>query len=205
MPILSSFAGVAARGLGWSAASGQEPGAMILVTPTSVVGLGAGSSATINTNGSVDFSTVYSISLNGVFTSDYENYVISCRTSCTANAEVFFRMRAAGTDNATTTYLTQYLLADGTSVSGSRITGSDAGRCSYFSSAQRNGFDARIYRPQLAQPTALRSVSASGLNNAYIRDYAMTHSVSTSYDGFTMWVSGATRFTGQIAVYGLKG
>jgi hypothetical protein len=60
-----------------------------------------------------------------------------------------------------------------------------------------------FYGPYLAQPTAIRHVSASALSSADIYDEASTHSVSAAYDGFTYTMSSST-FSGRVAVYGMR-
>jgi hypothetical protein len=171
-----------------------------LITPTSIVVTGSGSSATINAGGSVTFTTAATLSLNGVFTSDYDNYVIDMRGSGTTEANTQIRLRLAGTDSSTG-YTYQQLFADATSVTGSRFT-STAPFSGYISAVQRSGDNIYIYGPALAQPTAGRNVNAAGRSSAAIVDYAWTHSVSTAYDGLTLFPQAGSS-TGLIKVYGL--
>jgi hypothetical protein len=174
-----------------------------LITPTSIVVTGAGSSATINAGGSVTFATAATLSLNGVFTSAYDNYVIDMRhvgSSGTATT-IDMRFRASGTDASGSNYTRQFIFAGGTTISGDRAT-STLARIGSIVSTQRSGHTLFAYGPALAQPTAARAVSVEGTDNARILDCAFTHSVSTAYDGFTLIpVSGS--FTGLIKVYGL--
>ena len=172
-----------------------------LITPSSVAVTGAGSSATINAGGSVTFSTAATLSLNGVFSSTYDNYMIAMRGVETTNNNVSIRMRATGTDATGTDYVYQQLFASSTTVSGQRQTAQSGAWTSYLATAQRSGNTIYVYGPNLAQPTAGRLVNAAGLSNAAIVDYAWTHSLSTAYDGFTLF--GMTSATGLIKVYGL--
>ena len=181
--------------------------ALELVRPSSVVAAGSGSSASIVGLGSVDFSACTAVSLNGVFSAEYDNYMIVFRgVSNTDGIGYFIRMRNAGTDDSTTnSYTTQRLLADGTTVSGFRETGNFAATGAVDNS-QRAGTVIYLYGPNLTQPTAGRSVVADGYLNAYLVDRAFTHNQSTSYDGCTFLVDGAGRtFEGNFAVYGLRG
>ena len=51
------------------------------------------------------FSAVASVSLDNVFTSDYDNYKVIINITSTGGSGVFYmRMRAVGTDNTTTDY-----------------------------------------------------------------------------------------------------
>jgi len=174
-----------------------------LITPTSTAKTGTGSTATINTNGSVTFSSCETLSLNGVFSADYDNYMIVARHSTTADYAWRIRFRASGTDNSTAnSYVFQYLFGDSTSVSGARTT-TNYGQVSARGNTQRAGFVASIYGPNLAQPTAYRSVIADDYLSAAVTDYAGTHNQSTSYDGIT-FIASAGSFTGLVAVYGMR-
>lgn len=176
---------------------------LILIKPTSVDTSGTGASATISTNGSVTFSACTALALNGVFTADYDNYLIVMRGDASVAANVGFRFRLAGTNNQTaSSYVFQELEATGTSIAGGRITG-DIGRFCAFNATQENGAIIQIYGPFLAQPTAWRGVTANDSSSARIDDYGGTHNQSTSYDGFTMIPSSGS-FSGRVAVYGMR-
>ena len=175
---------------------------LILITPTSVDKTGTGSTATVSANGSVEFSACATLSLNGVFSADYDNYMIVARTQTNDNWAIQCRMRLSGTDNtAASSYVTQYWSAGSTTVSAARVTDT-FGYIGARGNTQRAGFVATIYGPYLAQPTALRSTVADDASSATVTDYAFTHNVSTAYDGFTMYVTGTV--SGRVAVYGMR-
>jgi len=171
-----------------------------LITPTSIVVTGSGSSATINAGGSVTFTTAATLSLNGVFTSAYDNYMVVVQCLATVAAAIRIRWRLAGTDATGSNYVQQSLQSNGTAVTGSRSTNnfSDFGSIS----TNRQGQTVYVYGPALAQPTVLRGVDAGAQSAAFIYDVASTHSLSTAYDGFTVFPNGGT-LTGLIKVYGL--
>ena len=73
-----------------------------------------------------------------------------------------------------------------------------------MSSSQRGGDTIYVYGPALAQPTASRNVNAGAQSNAYIGDRAAIHSLSTAYDGLTLFPASGT-FDGLVSVYGLVG
>jgi hypothetical protein len=176
--------------------------AMELVTPSSIAF--SGTSASIVGSGSVDFSAVSSLSLNGVFSADYDNYMVSIRYSGTnAGTSVLARLRTSGSDSSTG-YTRQYIIANGTSVSAARETSANEARVGVSSSTQRSGSAVHIYGPFLGQPTAFRDVTIYGSSSGTLWDNASTHSVSTSYDGLTIFVLSGD-FTGNVAVYGLRG
>lgn len=175
---------------------------MILITPSSVVATGAGSSATINSTGSVTFATCATLSLNGVFSSVFDNYIISWRGVEGGINNIRGRLRSAGTDNSTAnSYVLQYVQADGTTISGGRVTTNWASL--NVGATVRGGFVAYIYGPNLPQPTAIRTATADGANSARISDFASTHNQSNSYDGFTFLIESGSS-SGLVAVYGLR-
>lgn len=192
------------RSLGFFASSGAraKPG-MVLLTPTSIAH--SGTSASIGANGQVTFTAVTSLSLNGVFSATYDNYVMNFRCSVASGLiDLNFRYRTAGTDDSGNNYTRQFLDATGTTVSAGRTSSANVGRVGAVDAAQRNGYEWQIYGPFLAQPTASRGFGASSYTNAYIAEFAVTHSLSTSYDGFTLLPS-ASSITGALQVYGVRG
>ena len=185
--------------------AGEELGGMVLLTPSSIAY--TGTSASIGANGSVTFTAVSSLSLNGVFSADYDNYMIVCQNlrGGTAVDIIYARLRASGTDNSTAgSYTYQYLYASSTTVGAARVSATE-GIWYASGGVQRSGFTSYLYGPYLAQPTAIRSVGASGQNNAYIEDEAFTHNQSTAYDGFSMFMGAGTTLTGLVSVFGLVG
>jgi len=173
-----------------------------LITPTSVAKTGASSTATINAGGSVTFALCATLSLNGVFTSTYDNYIIDIRCVDDGTKQLRIRMRLAGTDNSTaSSYVDQRLRASSTSVSGTRTTANIANIFDN-SATQRSGLQLFMYGPGLAQPTAGRTVTAGGTSSAEISDHAWTHNQSTAYDGCSLIMASGT-FSGLVKVYGL--
>ena len=181
----------------------EELGGMVLLTPSSIAY--SGTSATIGANGSVEFSACSSLSLNGVFSADYDNYMVAMWHSLAVGGDaLFLRMRLSGTDNSTaSSYVYQKLEAYSTTVAGSRTTSNQA-VCSTSNDSQRHGLSLSMFGPYLAQPTAWRSVTVSGSAGAQINDYAGTHNQSTSYDGVTLY-PGSINISGLVSVYGLVG
>lgn len=206
MPVVGTKANAGAFGLGWSAVlPGEELGGMVLLTPTSVDITGGGSeTATIGANGSVEFSACATLSLNGVFSADYDNYMVGIRSSSSTTA-TYFRLRSSGTDesSASNYYTSQYLIVSSTSVLGGRSSQNYA-RIGANGGTLKSGDNVNIYGPYLAQPTAWRNTNVSASSGGYIEDWANTHSQSLSYDGFTFYPSSGT-FDGLVSVYGLVG
>lgn len=181
----------------WTAGEPAE-----LIKPTSIAN--SGGTASVGTNGQVTFSGVTSLSLNGVFSADFDNYVVSIRhVTSSLGPNIGVRLRASGSDDAGTNYSRQYVGADSTTILVARETSQNIAKILVGASAQRSGEFFSLYGPYLAQPTAMRVDSANGYANAYIRNAVATHSLSTSYDGFTL-IPETGDFTGALQVYGIR-
>jgi hypothetical protein len=174
---------------------------LVVMTPSSIAY--SGTSASINADGSVVFSACTSLSLNGVFTGDYDNYMVTMRAVGNTPSDARLRMRVSGTDNSTaSSYVMQYLEGSGTSVAGARST-TDSAAVFTTSNTQRDGMLLYIFGPYLSQPTAMRTAGVMGYQNAYIQDKAATHNQSTSYDGFTLFHN-SNNMTGLLTVFGFN-
>jgi hypothetical protein len=175
---------------------------MVLLTPTSIAY--TGTSATVGTNGSVEFTACTALRLNGVFSADYDNYMIVMREkNASGTNQILYRYASGGSDTATTTYTAQELYADSTSVTGYRGT-SQTSLLSVVGYTTEGGFILNVYGPYLAQPTASRGVSCDTRGGALITDVAGTQSGSTSFDGINFFVNAST-ISGLVSVYGLVG
>lgn len=175
-------------------------GMLVSMKPTSVDH--SGTSASVNNNGGVDFSAVTSLSLNGVFTSDYDNYVLVMDHVGSGSIQIASRLRLSGSDASGSDYVFQQIVADGGTRSGERATSQNKIRISPTQTT-RGGLHLHLYGPSLAQPTAFRSVTIEGFTGARIFDYAATHSLSTAYDGITIYPESGN-ITGNVAVFGYR-
>ena len=177
---------------------------LILLTPTSIAY--TGTSATISANGSVSLTACSVLSLNGVFSVDYDNYLIVARgkiNGAVAGQTWRYRLRASGTDNSTaSSYTAQYLYADATTVLGNRFSNNFAQIIGAYD-GNEVGFVCHFYGPYLTQPTAVRPVGVNSKSGAGIYEFPSTHNQSTSYDGLT-FTTDATSLSGRVAVYGMR-
>jgi len=181
---------------------------LVVMKPTSIASTGTGNSSSIGANGKVTFSSCATLSLNGVFTSSYDNYMISIRSVAGSSGAYNFhsRLRASGSDATGSNYTHQALYASGNTFSAGRATqtwlrfGEIAGTTLY------NGQTIYLFGPNLAQETAWRSVDANAEASAAIYDLAGNHSLTTQYDGITFAVDFATPVlaTGIVTVYGFN-
>jgi hypothetical protein len=176
---------------------------MVIMRPTSIVVAGGGTeTASIRAAGGVEFANATSLSLNGVFTSGYDDYMIVIRYVGSTSSAATLRLRASGSDNSTaSSYVRQILAADNTTITALRFTDNYGGGPETNATA-RSGATIYMYGPELLQPTAWRFTSVVGASSAKLTDVATTHNQSTSYDGLSFICASGT-FTGLVTVYGL--
>lgn len=172
-----------------------------LIVPSSV-SAGTGT-ATVSASGKVTFTAADNVSVNDCFNADYDNYlVVMWNVGSATNNSLNFRLRVSATDASGSDYVNQILSASSTTVSGVRGTTNrtNSGTVSTLPS----GLHLYWYGPYLVQPTAHRTVDAGATSSAIIRDVAGTHSLSTSYTGFTFFQTATQTLTGALCVYGLS-
>ena len=192
-----------ASGTTWySVAPPSSTPGLAIATPTSIAN--SGGSASLS-GGQITFTAVNSLSLNGVFTSTFQNYRILLRPTAVSGTDVIisFRLRTAGTDSATS-----YGVQKTESTSGSTTSSGAAatsGRLLFTTTTYGNyaATNPDIYGPQLAIPTLYNYMSTylDSSGNKYVEMLGGSHHVSTSYDGITLLISSGT-MTGTLRVYG---
>jgi len=178
---------------------------LILLTPTSIAYTGGSSTATISANGSVAFSACATLSLNGVFTSDYDNYLLIMRTILDGSGAQDKALYMDFPPYTSSTFTVQLLSAASTTVSGSRSTSQTefvVGRID--DAGLYSGSINYLYGPYLAQPTAHRLADASTGGSASIYDRAGTESSNTQHQNCRLYVSGLAPISGRVAVYGMR-
>ena len=171
-----------------------------MVVPTSVaVGSGSGS---VDANGAVTFSGASSVSLNGCFTSAYQNYRIVINAKHASDADLTFRVRASGTDlsSASSYYEGRYYVGETSSLT----AGSNNASLGTSWTLNRIGTWAGHIVMDIANPQATDVTTASTIvSGAYFQVLGQSLNNNTiSYDGFTVLSGGSA--TGTIRVYGYK-
>lgn len=182
--------------------AGSKPG-NVLLSPSSVTY--SGTSASITGNGQVVFTSVLSVSVNGIFSADFDTYMISARLSGAGQTNIYARLRASGVDDTGTNYLFQSLNSYNSTYDGARSSASSAEIFQTYGSL-RSGNTAFVYRPAIADTTSWRSVSAGDFQSGgNVRDIAATHALDTAYDGMTFFDVNVTNpITGALQVYGVR-
>ena len=202
MPLITSKANGGSFGYGWSSpAVSEELGGMVLVAPTSIDY--SGTSASIGTNGSVEFTAVTSLTLNGVFSADYENYVLDVAMLSSSNYVAQMQLVDSGGVADGTDYSTALATVSG-SILGASATQTNTTGFLILPDTTWSWSKVDVYSPYLERATAFRSVSVNGKNTVNIYDYACHHALYNSYDGIKV-TPAVGEATGSISVYGLVG
>lgn len=190
----------------WATVTIPEPG-LTQIVPTSIV-KGASGSASVSTGGAVTFTGTESISLNGCFSSTYQNYRVIVNLSAVSNlgTNIFFRFRASGTDN-TSNYAWGELFArdNGTSfATGNTNTGVSSAWQIIYSYGVETATSIDFYSPQEARKTLGSFIGWGGDSSTW---YSImgggVHNTTNQFDGLTIYPSSGT-IGGSIRVYGYK-
>jgi len=175
---------------------------LVLVKPSSVV------NGTDNGKGTVSFSAASSVSLNNVFSSTYDNYriMITISTSSNNDGNQFIRMRNAGSDKSTNTYVYSSWIKAG---SGSDLSFTSSTNSYVKLGAQDNvekggqSYCIDIVSPFLSQFTRM-NCNVTMQNDAGAWAGGVVSGLqfeNTSFDGFTWHTENGT-ITGTVSVYG---
>lgn len=176
---------------------------LVLMKPSSVV------NGTDNGKGTVSFSGISSVSLNGVFNSTYTNYRLLVNlTSVTADNDSFVRLRASGSDNTASVYggAIWYINSAGSSGSASQGATGSYWATQYMGTTHTAGeFIMDILNPFEARQTGATGHqirhNSSTTGDVEERLASYVHGASTSFDSLT-YGRASGNMTGTISVYG---
>jgi hypothetical protein len=151
------------------------------------------------------FSAVASQSIDSVFTSTYENYVIVFDAIGSTNAYWNWNLRAAGADTGGSNYQQQRTRFQATSLNTARDSNT-----TYIGLSAVDHLEVHstitIYRPQIANKTFGYSETTSIEQSSYTSPYTMITSgllnASTQCDGWKIAPNTGT-MTGTIRIYGI--
>lgn len=173
-------------------------GGLAPATPTSIANSGGSASLSGNT---VTFTGVSSVSLNGCFTGDYDNYALIVGGAGSTTLNFTLRLRVSGTDSSAN-YDFQRMNINNTTVTGARSTG-QAQWILGETGTDRQGFQAQLFGPAIAVQTVATFDNVRRSGGLAIEKWAATHAVSTAYDGFSL-IASTGNMTGTVSVYGFK-
>ena len=173
---------------------------MDLITPTSV----AGSGVTLS-GGQVTFTAATAITVNGVFTATYDNYMIVSRLKSASNDQLQGRFVLSGTA-AATNYQSQYVESYSTTTVSTAYGVSTYMSIGQVGASFNNLLTATVSGPALASDTALISQCAYMQSAGALRGYQGwgVHTTATAYDGFFMKTNADQALTGTLRIYGLR-
>ena len=177
------------------------------IYPTSTT-VGSGSAST-NAIGTVTFTGVSSISLNGVFTSAYTNYrvLFNILSSTGTGGSVGIRLRNAGTDRNGTNYGTsgiQMNTAGSNSAYNAVTTFFDSGYL-YIATSAYNSGTLEVKNPVASTIKTTMQCVQNGVTSAGVVASWVTNCLydfADTNDGISILPTGAATITGTITVYG---
>ena len=173
---------------------------MDLITPTSVAGTGVTLSG-----GQVVFSASTTVSVNGCFTSAYDNYLVLIDTSAASAAAInSIRLRLAGSD-AATAYFSGLVYANYAADTGAFL-GSTLGTTGFaglYMDTSGGAAVVNIFSPALARKSVFTAQCPNSVSNGNLRFSQGQHTTATAYDGFSM-IPTSGNITGSLRVYGMR-
>jgi hypothetical protein len=195
-----------ASGTTWySVAPAATAPGLAIVTPTSTAN--SGGSLTV-VGGFITFTAVNSVSLNGVFSSTYDNYRIMIRsTAASSNGQLNMRLRAAGTDASGGDYAKQDVSGFGGTAGAGASTGQTSWNIGYIATSYGNRYMGTldVLGPNMALNT-LATANVGQQDNtatAFTIQANLNHGLTTQYDGLSL-IAAAGTISGYIRVYGYK-
>jgi hypothetical protein len=167
------------------------------VIPTSVVGTGAtlaaGGTVTVSTGGS-------SVSVNGCFTSAYDNYLVKIKINLSSSAVVNVRLRVAGVDAAgAADYVQSVIGVGGTASAVTSPTTSSISADTSTATDHRISLD--LWAPADAENTYFGTPNVPNSTGGWAQ-VGGRHILSTAYDGFTILAGAGVINFAVIRVYG---
>lgn len=173
--------------------------ALVQITPTSIAATGG--SGSISASGAVSFTSASSVSINGIFSSTYDNYVIRFNLS-SSGGNILVRMRTSGSDVTGTSYTYQQFGGDNITLSATRQTS----QTSFKAGAQagsRSSITLQLYGPYLAQETLMFSENSRNITSPDAFIFTGGNTNTTSYDSLTI-LDSSTTLSGNLRVYGYR-
>ena len=174
-----------------------------MVVPTSVaVGSGTGS---VDAIGNVTFSGVSSVSINGCFSSTYDNYKILFEGTISSAAALNWRGRTSGTDNSNSDYsLRTFQVNRDATTTVAATNSTTSGRIGNIAATSSKA-DITIFDPFTSKPTVTMTnfTNGSGDDFGYPMFVGSFFDVGTSFDGISFIPASGT-ITGTVRVYGYK-
>ena len=175
---------------------------MYKMTPTSV------NNATLSGATVIPNSAVSTVTINGVFTADYDNYIISASgvTASSGGGVLYGKLTSNSVPQTNGWYGNTFFISAGGAGSLSNATVSNAATfeicCLTNTTNHKNAGVCNIQAPFLSNQTRAQYNNA---DDYYFRLGAFHLSNTNSYDGVQILPSGGTISGGEISIFGFKG
>lgn len=171
------------------------------VIPTSV----AGSGVSVGAAGKVTFTAATSVSVNGCFTSTYDNYRIMLEVpTVSATVTLTANLRSAGADTTAANYDLEVLQGTSSTAAAAQAAAGASWSVNGGVTGTVHDITFELKRPALALPTygtLFSMVTQNPQTAPGVAVRGLSHRLSTAYDGFTITPTGGT-ITGTIRIYG---
>jgi hypothetical protein len=149
------------------------------------------------------FSAVSSISVNDVFSTNFDHYRIICNAVGTNTGQLQMRMRVSGTDNSSANYTQQFITADSGSIGGSRVINDTRWYVGRTKNTMHLPFVGDVFNPFATARTTMTNQYPDNIDSDTINTTQNWSAleVTTSYTGFTVLAEFGT-ITGSVSVFG---
>jgi hypothetical protein len=175
-------------------------GGLIPIIPTSVAGTGV----SVGANGKVTFTSATAVSVNGCFTTDFDNYLIKLDITAKSVASGDnLRLRSGGTDDSSTNYNLEQWYASGATVSSGALTAQTSWLFTALATAVELSGVVDLYAPALARATrgSIKTTAWASSTSGFESGTAIRHGAASAFDGFS-YIAGSGSLTGNLRVYG---
>jgi len=181
-----------------TALEGRAISGLVMMKPTAITATSG--SGSVTTLGQVNFTTVTSIKLDGVFTSAYDNYrfVFKASTSAVATLSLNFRT-TGGADITAANYNQQLFAGTTTTVVASGATAQTSAFMASTQAAAVQSFSGDIWSPFLAEHTT-GSQSGTRSNSSVVSNVGFSLQNTTVAGGLSINISSGN-MTGSLSVY----
>lgn len=178
-----------------------KPNGLVQLIPTSI-SVGSGS-ASVGALGTITYSGVSSLNINGIFTSAYPNYRIVFQHLLASDTGLNLRLRAGGADNTSGVYNNHHIYW-GPGGNGVNIISNHTVFGALFGHGRQRGAY-ELYAPQLATRTGVtfHGVAENGAGSTEQHTSSVLHKSDTQFDGVTIYPTSGS-FTGTVQIYGYR-
>jgi hypothetical protein len=166
--------------------------------------VGPAAASALTLTGSSDPSAVATVSINNCFSATYQNYLMTYDLVQSTAAILKLRLRVGGTDSSTG-YSTSYIYQELAGAATAKVSTGAANEAQIMQSAGSLTTIGQMFvqRPFEAIATGAQMHHlGEGTPPGYYFSGGWVHSVTTSFDGLTVFPNSGT-ITGKIRVYGL--